>query len=143
MRNFISLCAGGLFGAGLYVSGMTNTDKIRGWLDLLGDWDPTLAFVMGGAIIPMFFAWRWTAGRAPVLGGTFPAKPDAALGRPLIVGSILFGTGWGLSGLCPGPAMASITFGHTGGLIFFIAMIAGMFFAPWGKRALEQSPSIA
>ena len=72
MRFVLSLLAGGLFGAGLLISGMTDTRKVIGWLDVFGSWDPTLAFVMGGAIIPMAIAWRLTLGRAPLVGGRFP-----------------------------------------------------------------------
>lgn len=111
MRLLFALIAGGLFGAGLLVSGMTDTTKVQGWLDLFGNWDPTLAFVMGGAIIPMVIAWRLVPGRQPLLGGAFPPPGDPILDRRLIVGSVAFGMGWGLSGLCPGPAIASITFG--------------------------------
>lgn len=75
MRILVSLIAGGLFGAGLFVSGMANTDKVQGWLDVFGAWEPTLAFVMGGAIIPMFFfAWRLTQNRQPLTGGAFPTQ---------------------------------------------------------------------
>lgn len=126
MRILIAFMVGGLFGLGLLISGMTDTTKVIGWLDVFGNWDPTLAFVLGGAIIPMFFAWRLASTRMPVLGGGFPDRPDPALSRDLIVGSVLFGAGWGLSGLCPGPAMASVTWGGTSGIVFLIAMIAGM-----------------
>ena len=71
MRALYSFIAGSLFGVGLLLSGMTNTTKVIGWLDVFGDWDPTLTFVMGGAIIPMAFAWMLTRGRKPVLGGEF------------------------------------------------------------------------
>jgi len=109
---------------------MTNTQKVQGWLDLFGDWDPTLAFVMGGAIIPMAIAWRITQGRKPVLGGEFDAAPAPDIDRKIVVGSVMFGIGWGLVGLCPGPAIASISFGGIGGIVFLIAMIAGMAIAP-------------
>ena len=130
MRLFIAFVAGGIFGYGLLLSGMTDTRKVQGWLDIFGDWDPTLAFVMGGAILPMMIAWRIVRGRTPVLGGEFPAPPEPSVGRNLVIGSILFGAGWGLSGLCPGPSMASLSFGGFQGWVFFIAMIAGMFAAP-------------
>lgn len=130
MRNLFAFLAGALFGAGLLISGMTNTDKVQGWLDVFGEWDPTLAFVMGGAIIPMAVAWRITEGHKPALGGEFPAKPDPVIGRKLVIGSVLFGAGWGLVGLCPGPALASITFGGIGGVVFLLAMLAGMLIAP-------------
>ena len=130
MRIFISLIAGSLFGAGLFISGMTDTTKVQGWLDLFGAWDPTLAFVMGGAIIPMFFAWRLTHGRKPLVGGDFPPAKDPTFDHRLITGSILFGMGWGLAGLCPGPAVASLSYGGAGGLVFMAAMLAGMGAAP-------------
>jgi uncharacterized membrane protein YedE/YeeE len=130
MRALFAFIAGGLFGAGLLISGMTDTTKVQGWLDIFGTWDPTLAFVMGGAIIPMAIAWQVTRGRRPVLGGEFPPPPEPRIGHNLVVGSILFGAGWGLAGLCPGPALASITYGGIGGLVFLGAMIAGMLAAP-------------
>lgn len=130
MRYLIAAIAGGLFGAGLMVSGMTDTEKVRGFLDLFGAWDPTLIFVMGGAIIPMAIAWLMTAGHAPVLGGAFPERAAPEITQPLILGSVLFGIGWGLAGLCPGPALAALGFGGTGVWIFGIAMVLGMWIAP-------------
>ncbi|MDE4304250.1 hypothetical protein PXK30_11395 [Phaeobacter gallaeciensis] len=126
MRILLSLIAGSLFGGGLFISGMTDTTKVQGWLDVFGNWDPTLAFVMGGAVIPMFFAWRLTQGRKPLVGGDFPTLPRPELDHRLITGSVLFGMGWGLAGLCPGPALASLTYNGWGGLIFLAAMSAGM-----------------
>lgn len=143
MRNLFAFLAGSLFGVGLLVSGMTDTTKVQGWLDIFGDWDPTLAFVLGGAIIPMAIAWRFTEGRRPVVGGTFPNKPNPRLGRNLVIGSTLFGMGWGLAGLCPGPAMASLSYGGLGGLVFLIAMIAGMLAAPPISAWLEETPQPA
>lgn len=130
MRLPLSFLAGGLFGIGLYLSGMTDTRKVQGWLDVFGDWDPTLAFVMGGAIIPMAIAWQLTRSRKPLAGGTFPAPPKHEIGHRLILGSVLFGMGWGLAGLCPGPAMASLSFGGWGGALFLVSMGAGMMAAP-------------
>ncbi|MDX8354486.1 DUF6691 family protein [Cognatiyoonia sp. IB215182] len=138
MRALVSFLVGSLFGVGLLVSGMTNTTKVQGWLDLFGDWDPTLAFVMGGAIVPMAIAWQVTRGRRPVLAATFPVRPDPNLDRPLIIGSTLFGMGWGLSGLCPGPAIASLGFGGFGGALFVLAMISGMLIAPKLRPRLDQ-----
>ena len=139
MRAFFGFIVGGLFGAGLLISGMTDTQKVQGWLDIFGDWDPTLAFVMGGAIVPMAIAWRLVPGRAPVLGGTFDAPPDPVVDRKIIVGSVMFGIGWGLVGLCPGPAIASLSFGGFGGFAFLIAMIIGMALAPRAQTMLEHS----
>lgn len=137
MRTIAALFAGGLFGAGLLISGMTDTLKVQGWLDIFGDWDPTLAFVMGGGMIPMIIAWRYTQGRKPVLGGTFPepVKPEAD--KKLVVGSVMFGIGWGLSGLCPGPSLASLSFGGFGGVVFLAAMLAGMALAPMVRNKLD------
>lgn len=139
MRFLSAFLAGGIFGIGLLISGMTDTTKVQGWLDIFGNWDPTLAFVMGGAIIPMAVAWQITRGRRPVLGGDFPSPPEPRLGRNLVVGSVFFGMGWGLAGLCPGPALASLSFGGTGGLVFLVAMIAGMWAAPPLKMRLETA----
>ncbi len=139
MRILVSLLAGSVFGLGLLISGMTDTTKVQGWLDVFGNWDPTLAFVMGGAIIPMAVAWAMTVGRKPVLADAFPTPPEPKLGRNLVLGSTLFGMGWGLSGLCPGPAIASLSFGGIGGLIFVAAMVAGMLLTPPLKRRMDQS----
>ncbi|NRA98590.1 MAG: hypothetical protein HRU32_02035 [Rhodobacteraceae bacterium] len=139
MRNLLAFAAGGVFGLGLLISGMTDTREVQGWLDVFGDWDPTLAFVMGGAIIPMAIAWQLTRGRTPVVGGSFPAPPEPRLGRNLVVGSVMFGMGWGLSGLCPGPAVASLSFGGVEGLVFLGAMVAGMIAAPPVKARLDTA----
>lgn len=130
-RNIFAALAGGMFGAGLLVSGMTDTTKVQGWLDVFGAWDPTLAFVLGGAILPMILAWRVVGRRhTSVLGNILPERPDPRLGANLVTGSVLFGMGWGLAGLCPGPAMASLSFGGWGGALFLAAMAAGMYIAP-------------
>ena len=131
MQYLISFVAGGLFGLGLLVSGMTDTTKVQGWLDIFGDWDPTLAFVLGGAILPMAVAWRVRARMtAPLAGTRFPEPATGGITRELAIGSALFGLGWGLAGLCPGPALASVSFGGWGGLVFLLAMAAGMIAAP-------------
>jgi len=127
MRLTLAFLAGSLFGLGLVVSGMTDTVKVQGFLDLLGAWDPTLAFVMAGAILPMLAAWALAdRRRAPLTGGAFPARPKPVIDRPLILGAALFGTGWALVGLCPGPALASLGFGGWQGVTFLLAMLAGM-----------------
>lgn len=137
MRLIFAALAGGLFGAGLLVSGMTQPEKVRGWLDVFGQWDPTLGFVLAGAIIPMAIAWRIAARRASsVSGQPFPGAPAPRIDRRLITGAALFGLGWGLSGLCPGPSMATLGFGGLSFWVFFLAMIAGMAaFALWNRRA--------
>lgn len=140
IRNLFAFLAGGLFGAGLLVSGMTNTEKVQGWLDIFGNWDPTLAFVLGGAILPMVVAWNMAARRArPVLGGAMPDKPGSQIDRNLMIGSLMFGAGWGLAGLCPGPAIASISWGGLGGVVFLLAMIGGMVITPALRRRLDRA----
>jgi len=138
-RMLFAALAGGLFGAGLLVSGMVDTTRVQGWLDVFGAWDPTLAFVLGGAIAPMAVAWRIAARRhTAMLGDTIPGPNTAPLDGNLIIGSTLFGMGWGLAGLCPGPAMASLTFGGWGGILFFAAMVAGMYVAPPIRQKIDH-----
>ncbi|WP_295317646.1 DUF6691 family protein [Roseobacter sp.] len=143
MRILIAVISGGLFGAGLWLSGMTETGKVQGFLDVAGAWDPTLMFVMGGAIIPMAVAWRLTRGRTPLAGGSYPPSPPPEIDRALITGSVMFGIGWGLVGLCPGPAIASLSYGGTGGLVFLAAMLAGMWTAPGLRRRLDSRTGLA
>ncbi|MDE3078590.1 MAG: hypothetical protein KGI94_00995 [Paracoccaceae bacterium] len=127
MRALVSAASGGLFGLGLLMSGMTDTAKVQGWLDIAGTWDPTLAFVLGGAILPMLLAWRIAArrGRA-VLGDPIPERPAPLIDARLLGGSALFGAGWALSGFCPGPALASLGWSGIGGTVFVLAMAVGM-----------------
>ena len=138
MRALLALVSGALFGAGLHVSGMTDTARVRGFLDFAGAWDPTLAFVMGGAILPMVVAWRVARSGKPLAGTAFPPPPSAEITRPLIAGSVLFGIGWGLVGLCPGPALASLSYGGWQGLVFLAAMLGGMWAVPPLRRALDS-----
>ena len=139
-RLLVALLSGGLFGAGLTISGMIDTTKVQGWLDVFGDWDPTLAFVMGGAILPMAVAWRIAARRRKsFLDLQWPDLPKDEVTPELITGSVLFGIGWALVGLCPGPALASISFGGWGGGLFLLAMLAGMLIAP-GLRSRTFGP---
>ncbi len=141
-RLLASFAAGGAFGIGLTISGMTDTTRVQGWLDVFGHWDPTLAFVMGGAILPMAVAWRVTHRMYhPVLGGAFPEAPKREVGPNLVIGSILFGMGWALAGLCPGPAIASLSFGGWGGLLFAIAMLTGMLVAPAIRTQIDRISS--
>lgn len=138
-RLLFSALAGAIFGLGLTISGMTDTTRVQGWLDVFGDWDATLAFVMGGAILPMAVAWQVSARMYhPVLGGAFPPKPKNQVGANLVIGSVLFGMGWALAGLCPGPAVASLGFGGTGGLVFLLAMLGGMYAAPPIRARIER-----
>ena len=127
MRLVVSTVSGALFGLGLLLSGMTDTAKVQGWLDIAGAWDPTLAFVLGGAILPMLVAWRIAARRrTAVLGEPIPPMPAQIIDARLVGGSALFGIGWALAGFCPGPAIAALGWSGVGGSAFVLAMVAGM-----------------
>jgi uncharacterized membrane protein YedE/YeeE len=119
---------------------MTDTKKLQDWLDIFGDWDPTLTFVMGGAIIPMAVAWRLTKTRAPLVGGDFQTPQEPKLERKLILGSVLFGLGWGLVGLCPGPTLASLSFGGWANITFILAMLVGMIVTPKIGQYIDTNP---
>ena len=139
MRNLFAFLAGGLFGAGLLVSGMVDTAKVQGWLDVFGKWDPTLAFVMGGAVLPMVFVWRIAARRErSLLDLPMPQDFPKLVDRNLVLGSLMFGAGWGLVGLCPGPAIGARGFGGWQVALFVLAMCAGMAVAPLARRGLDQ-----
>lgn len=121
------LVSGTLFGAGLALSGMTDPARVRGFLDVFGAWDPTLVFVMGGAVLVMAVAWRIRNRMgAPIFAERFSLPDRTDLDRRLIIGSILFGIGWGIAGLCPGPAVASLALAPLTVLPFVLAMLAGM-----------------
>ncbi|MEO8618743.1 MAG: YeeE/YedE family protein [Sphingomicrobium sp.] len=121
------LASGALFGAGLTIGGMVDPARVRGFLDLFGNWDPTLAFVMGGAVVVMAIAWRIQARmRHPLFAEKFSLPERQDLDGKLIGGAILFGIGWGLAGICPGPAIASLALVPVKVLPFIAAMVAGM-----------------
>jgi hypothetical protein len=116
-----------VFGIGLIVSGMTDPAKVLGFLDLAGDWDPSLAFVMAGAILVGLLAFRSAERRERSLLGEPMRLPTATrIDRRLLLGALAFGAGWGLAGYCPGPALASLALGGVKPLIFTLAMVAGM-----------------
>ncbi|ANU06836.1 DUF6691 family protein [Paraurantiacibacter namhicola] len=125
--NVTSLVSGTLFGAGLALGGMTNPARVRGFLDLFGNWDPTLAFVMGGALVVMAIAWQIVPRMArPVMAETFQLPSKSDLTPRLIGGAALFGVGWGVAGLCPGPGIAALVIEPVSAAIFVVAMLAGM-----------------
>ena len=127
MQVLMALLAGLVFGLGLIMSGMTDPSKVIGFLDLAGQWDPSLAFVMGGAILVGVVAFRLAATRSQAILGESMRLPTARqIDRRLILGGLAFGAGWGLAGYCPGPALASLVTGGSKPLIFTIAMLAGM-----------------
>ncbi|MEQ8665154.1 MAG: YeeE/YedE family protein [Rhodospirillales bacterium] len=139
MRTLLALGCGLLFGAGLAVSDMINPARVLGFLDVGGGaWDPTLAFVMAGALVPMAVAWRLArAPRRPSHAEAFPAPANRVLDRRLAIGAAVFGLGWGLIGLCPGPALAGLAVGGPSVWIFVAAMVAG--FAAAGFIAKVKS----
>lgn len=122
-----ALLVGLIFGVGLILGGMTNPAKVIGFLDLFGNWDPSLAFVMGGAISVGLLAFRIAGGRPTSLLGEpmrLPTRND--IDKRLIIGSLVFGVGWGLAGFCPGPALVALGTGSLKAIIFVTAMLTGM-----------------
>jgi uncharacterized membrane protein YedE/YeeE len=127
MKILLALAIGLLFGIGLIVSGMTDPSKVIGFLDLAGRWDPSLGFVMGGAILVGLVGFRLASGRDKALLGDVMRLPTAThIDRRLVLGGFAFGAGWGLAGYCPGPVLASLASGASEPLIFTMAMIVGM-----------------
>ncbi|GAB3761115.1 hypothetical protein GCM10028796_10880 [Ramlibacter monticola] len=119
--------AGLVFGLGLILSGMTDPGKVQGFLDLAGDWDPSLALVMGGAILVGVLAFALARRRATaLLGGAMQLPTGMGIDHRLVAGSLVFGVGWGLAGFCPGPALVALGAGHWQALVFVLAMLAGM-----------------
>ena len=135
MSFLVNLGLGLLFGVGLVVSGMSDPAKVLNFLDLFGTWDPSLAFVMGGAVLVAFFGYRFVLRRpAPVAAERFHLPTRRDIDAPVLVGPAIFGLGWGLGGFCPGPALTALGLGATGTLAFVPAMIAGM----WAARLLAD-----
>ena len=127
MFIFTSLLAGLVFGLGLIVSGMANPARVLGFLDLTGAWDPSLALVMAGAIAVSFFAFLFARNRTRSLIGADMKLPGARqIDRRLVIGSTLFGIGWGVAGFCPGPGLVALGMGEVKALVFVAAMLVGM-----------------
>lgn len=125
-RYLVSLICGLLFGVGLALSGMTRPLKVLGFLDVAGKWDPSLLFVLGGAVIVATVAFRFILQRkAPLLAPSFDVPTTKGVDRKLIVGALIFGVGWGIAGYCPGPAIALLAAPDTEALYFLPAMVAG------------------
>ena len=141
MRNLLpGLLVGVIFGAGLALSDMINPARVQAFLDVAGAWDPTLMFVMGAALVPSAIAYLIRRRMArPLLSERFFIPEDRALDRPLLFGAVLFGIGWGLVGLCPGPAIAGLVLGAWQSWLFAAAMVAGMAV----HRIANASPKLA
>ena len=130
MRSLVTVFTGLIFGIGLIMSGMTNPAKVQNFLDLFGSWDPSLALVMGGAIlITMPGFWLVKKRQTPLFEDSFLIPQKTNLDFYLITGSAIFGIGWGLGGFCPGPVVVSISTGSAGTLLFVITMLIGMVLA--------------
>jgi uncharacterized membrane protein YedE/YeeE len=130
MPILIAAATGFVFGLGLVISGMSNPAKVQNFLDLFGTWDPSLAFVMGGAVVVTFIGYRLVLTRqAPLLGGRFDLPTRRDIDPRLLAGAALFGIGWGLGGFCPGPALTAVPLAAIGTLYFFPAMLLGMWLA--------------
>ncbi|MFS8115124.1 YeeE/YedE family protein [Rhizobium jaguaris] len=127
-RILVSIFCGLLFGIGLVVSDMVNPGRVLAFLDVAGAWDPSLAFVMGGALIPSSIAYAIKRRRIrPAFDAEFHVPPSRTIDSRLVSGAVLFGLGWGLVGLCPGPAIASLVTGRWEAILFAAAMLVGMF----------------
>lgn len=144
MQIFIAFIAGLIFGLGLIVSGMADPSKVLNFLDLSGNWDPSLAFVMGGAICVGVIAFYFAKKRQKsILGEAMSLPTNTRIDRRLVFGSLVFGIGWVLAGYCPGPALVSLSSGNSKTIIFVIAMLAGMaifeVFERWRLSIAKQS----
>jgi len=137
MNKLISLISGTIFGIGLVVSQMINPEKVLGFLDLFGNWDPSLAFVMIGALIvssPLFHLIKNK--EKPLFAEKFNYSNNKEINNELVIGSALFGAGWGLGGLCPGPAISSIALLNINSIIFVVAMFIGFYLAKFFKLSI-------
>ena len=134
MRLVITFLVGLIFGLGLVVSQMTNPAKILGFLDISGNWDPSLLVVMGAALVTTSIGYQLVLRRPkPVLDTVFHLPTKTIIDRPLLTGAAIFGFGWGMAGLCPGPGIAAIAVGGITPVIFVLAMVLGM----WGQRFIK------
>jgi uncharacterized membrane protein YedE/YeeE len=135
MQRLVEFLVGLLFGLGLILSGMSDPGKVLGFLDLAGAWDPSLAFVMAGAIAVGLFAFAVARRRTrAVLGGAMELPGARGIDRRLVIGSLVFGIGWGLVGFCPGPALVALAAGYWQALVFTAAMLAGLGLHAWSAR---------
>lgn len=138
-RNVAGLSAGILFGFGLAVSEMINPNKVLGFLDLFGDWDPSLAFVMGSAVGVTLIGFRFVLRRdRPLFAEGFSLPTKTELDGPLIAGAALFGVGWGLAGYCPGPAISALVLGFWEPFVFVLALLLGSSVYRWQQQFAER-----
>ncbi|MFM8757073.1 MAG: DUF6691 family protein [Limnohabitans sp.] len=139
MQKITEFVAGLLFGMGLLLSGMSDPGKVLGFLDLFGTWDPSLALVMGGAILVGVFAFAVAKKRTTnFLGGALHLPQANPIDRRLVIGATVFGAGWGLAGFCPGPGIVSMFSGQPKAAVFVLAMVAGMLLFEAADRFIHQ-----
>ena len=142
MRMFAGFLSGLVFGLGLIVSGMADPAKVLNFLDIAGRWDPSLAFVMGGATLTAFLGYRLVWRRpAPLIGDRFDVPSGRQIDRPLLTGAALFGIGWGIGGFCPGPALTALPLTAPGTLVFVPTMLTGLWIGARLKRAATARPA--
>jgi len=138
-HSLFAFLAGLIFGAGLLLSGMANPEKVIGFLDLAGDWDPSLALVMVGAIGTAFIPFQMARKRSrSFLGSPMSLPTSRKLDKSLLIGALLFGAGWGIAGFCPGPGLVALGAGETSALIFVSAMLAGMLAHHFSQRSSSR-----
>ena len=136
MRGIVALLCGIVFGVGLAVSGMTDTAKVLGFLDVAGNWIPDLAFVMGGAVCVTLVAFRFVLKiKKPLLSASFSLPTKSSLDGRLLSGAAIFGIGWGVYGYCPGPALSALTYLDNKTAIFVVSMLVGMALANQVSKA--------
>jgi hypothetical protein len=141
-RAIVALLSGLLFGLGLGFSQMIDPEKVIGFLDLAGNWDPTLAFVMGGAVLVTLITFRFILKRpAPILNSKFYVPSRKDIDQPLLIGAALFGIGWGIGGYCPGPAVTALVLGSLNPLLFVVAMITGSLTYKWISNRPAPQPT--
>lgn len=145
IRLVSSLVIGAIFGLGIAISGMANPAKVLNFFDLFGTWDPSLALVMGGALITAAIGYRIVFARQikPVLGPAFIVPKNQAIDSRLITGSAAFGVGWGIAGFCPGGAIPALGLGYTETVVFVAAMIIGIIGARQANKHFQQNAVIA
>ncbi len=143
MHRISEFFVGLLFGVGLLLSGMTDPGKVLGFLDLFGAWDPSLALVMGGAIAIGALAFAVAKKRTTnFLGGALQLPKSNQIDRRLVLGALVFGAGWGLAGLCPGPGLVSMAAGQPKAMVFVFAMVAGMILFEFIDRRSSLARSV-
>lgn len=138
-----ALTSGTVVGLGLAISGMNNTERVLGFLDLTGQWDPTLAFVMGSGLLVAFIGFKFVLkNSAPLFADTFSIPTRTDIDKALVIGAILFGAGWAMVGYCPGPAIAGLSYGYSAPLFFVTTMITGLLLARPISRLISSKQGI-